>query len=283
MELKPFDMAWLGKRTSVYALITPDIARQLLERNTLNRNKKSLKIQQYSHDMAAGQWHPDSSDLRFDNAGRLMDGQNRLYACIAADVPFATFVRTGLDPEAMPHIDTGASRSAGDVFKMHGVSDYNNVAAAVSLRAKYDSIVADGETIIERRVPLTRQEALDWLAQHPMVEKFSNIANSVYQVAPGVQRSVWIAGFSAAAEVDEELARRTAGQFIAGDLVGPLGALMRYAAGTQTPKQQERAVKLKNAGLRHFTAFVKVWNAIRTGERLDRIVIRDDEPAVPVR
>jgi hypothetical protein len=68
---------------------------------------------------------------------------------------------------------------------------------------------------------------------------------------------VWLAGLSMAAEVDEETARRFAAEFIAGEAYAPVLALMRYAMSTQTPKQQERAVKLKNAGMRHLTAFTQ--------------------------
>jgi hypothetical protein len=56
---------------------------------------------------------------------------------------------------------------------------------------------------------------------------------------------------------------------------------MRYAMSTQTPKQQERAVKLKNAGMRHLTAFIKAWVAYSQDQPLDRITIRDNEKVIP--
>lgn len=280
-ELKPFDVNWLSKRGNFYALITPDVAAELIGRNENNRSKKLLKVDQYAKDMRAGKWHPDASDIKFDVNGKLLDGQNRLLACIQADVPFPTLVRTGLDAEAQPHMDTGATRTIGDVFKMHKVPDFNNVAAAVSLRSRYESLVASGDSILERRLPLTRQESLDYLAEHPMIEKVIPLAYATYPVAPGIQRSVWLAGYSTFAEIDEPAARHMAAQFIAGDMEQQqLLALMRYAMRTQTPKQQERAVKLKNAGLRHLFAMVVTWNAIRAGEPLSRINVRDDEPAV---
>lgn len=282
IPLKPFNVDMLDKTANVYVLITPTQAAELMTLNTRNRRIKPLKIAQYAKDMANGNWHPQASSLAFSNEKVMLDGQNRLLACIQADVPFGTLLRTGLDPEAQTHMDSGAVRTMGDVFKMHGVSDFNNVAAACSLRTRYESIVEAGQTILEKRLPLTRQEALDYLAKHPQIEKFTTMSNSIYQVAPGIQRSVWIAGLSSAAESNEDLTRKVAAAFIAGDVSSypPLVALMRYAMSTQTPKQQERAVKLKNAGLRHLTAVALTWGAIRDGAKLDKIVIRDDEKPV---
>jgi hypothetical protein len=253
-------------------------------RNANNRRIKQLKIDQYARDMAAGKWNPDSSDISFDVDGKLANGQNRLLACIQADVPFPTLVRTGIDPAAVDNMDAGAVRTFGDVLKMHAAADPNNAAAAISLRARYESIAEQGGTLIERRLPLTRQEVIDYLTAHPQIEKMLTVAKSMYQTAPSIQRSVWVAGMSMAAEHDEDDARRFAGAFLAGDTKGagdPIMALMRYAMSLQTPAQQTRAVKLKNAGLRHLLAFVTAWNAWRADETLDSIKIRDNERVVP--
>lgn len=283
-DLRPFDDSWLAKRGNFYALITPGKAAELLQRNTNNRRIKQLRIDQYARDMAAGKWHPDASDIKFDWDGVLRDGQNRLLACVQADVPFPTLVRTGLDPEAQTNMDVGAVRSYADVFKMHAAADPNNAAAAVSLRGRYETLATDGLTIMERRLPFTRQEALDYLTEHPEIEKMITVSRSMYQAAPAIQRSVWLAGMSMASERDDDDARRFAGSFMSGNTGGPgdpILALMRYAMSLQTPAQQTRSVKLKNAGLRHLLAFVTAWNAHRTGEPLATIKIRDNEKVIP--
>lgn len=285
-DLKPFDMKWLDKRGNFYAIITPDVAGDLIQRNEHNRRIKPLKIDQYARDMADGKWNPDSSDIKFswDEPARLLDGQNRLLACIQADVPFPTLVRTGLDPAAQDNMDAGANRTFGDVLKMHAAADPNNVAAAISLRARYESLAEEGGTIIERRLPLTRRQVVEYLTEHPQLEKMITVSRSMYQTAPSIQRSVWLAGMSMAAEMSEDDARRFAGAFLSGESGGtgdPIIGLMRYAMSLQTPSQQTRGAKLKNAGLRHLVAFVKAWNAWRADEKVDRIVVRDQELVVP--
>lgn len=284
-ELKPFRMEWLDKRGNFYSLITPEMAVDLLALNSHNRTKKPTKINQYAKDMAAGKWHPDASDLKFSEDKILLDGQNRLVACIQADVPFGTLVRTGLDPNAQPHMDTGSLRTLADVFKMSGVSDPNNVAAAISLRTRYESIVESGQTIIEKRLPLTRQEALDYLTEHPQAEKLTGLASSMQRVAPGIQRSVFLAALSMFAEQDEPLARQVASKFIAGDIQGtgdPLLALTRFAASVMTPAEQKLGHKRTNAGIRNLTALVKTWNAVAQGAKMDKLVVREDEKPEPI-
>jgi hypothetical protein len=283
-DLRPFDVKWLDRRGNFPAIITPDQAAELMARNVNNRRIKQNKIDQYAQDMAAGKWNPDSSDISFDWFGNLANGQNRLLACIQADVPFGTLVRTGIDPAAVDNMDAGATRTFGDVLKMHAAADPNNVAAAISLRARYESIAEEGGTIIERRLPMTRRQVVEYLTEHPQLEKMISVARNMYQTAPSIQRSVWLAGMSMASEIAEDDARRFAGAFLAGESSGtgdPLLALMRYAMALQTPAQQARGVKLKNAGIRHLTAFVTAWNAWRSDEKLDRIQIRDNEKVVP--
>lgn len=276
LNLKPFDDQWLTRRGNYYALIAPDKAAELMARNENNRAIKQLKIDQYARDMADGAWNPDASDIKFDKDGKLLDGQNRLLACIQADVPFPTFVRTGLDPEAFNFIDTGAVRTTGDVFKRAGVGDYHVVASAVSLRARYESILATGHSIIERRLPLTRHQALGYLSEHPQLEKLAQLGRSMNAQAPGIQRAVWVAGLSMFAEKDEDAARRFAAQFLAEEPVPQLIALMRYAMTTSPSAVQARQMKYKNAGLRHLTAVVSTWNAVRRGEDLPRLTIKED-------
>lgn len=284
-DLKPFDTKWLEKRVNVYALITPDQAAELMTRNVNNRRIKQTKIDQYAADMADGKWNPDSSDISFTEDGALANGQNRLLACIQADVPFGTLVRTGIDASAIDNMDAGANRTFGDVLKMHAAADPNNVAAAISLRARYESTVERGGTVLDRRLALTRRQGVEYLGAHPQLEKMITVARSMYGVAPSIQRSVWLAGMSMAAEVDEDDARRFAGAFMAGESTGtgdPILALMRYAMALQTPTQQTRGAKLRNPGIRHLLAFVTAWNAWRAGEKLDGIKIRENDKVTAI-
>jgi predicted protein tyrosine phosphatase len=282
-ELRPWDDAWLDKRVNIYALITPDVAARLLAvTNTGNRRIKRAKIADYVRDMAAGKWTPESASLKWSWDKVLLDGQNRLLAAVEADVPFGSLVQTGLDPESQSNMDSGAPRTVADVYRLHGLqADPNNVAAAASLRYRYDDMLATGNPVrIIARKPLTRAEALDFIDAHPHLGTMVPLARSLYDSAPGIARSVWLAGIATAAEVDETEARRFAADFMAGNPEPGIVALLRYAAQTMTPKQQSFGYKLKNPGVRHLSAFARAWNAWRKQEELSSIRIRDDDRAV---
>lgn len=284
-DLKSFDEKWLDRRGNFYALITPDQAADLIAtRNTHNRRTKRLNITKYARDMAAGHWDPDASDIKFDRDGNLLDGQNRLLACIEADVPFPTLVRTGLNPAAQAHMDTGTTRTVADVYRLHGITaDPNNVAAAASLRARYDDMLESGNPVrVVPRKALTRAEALDFIDEHPKLGEMVALARSMYDSAPGIQRSVWLAGIATAAEIDEVEARRFAADFMAGNPEPGITALLRYVAQTLTPAQQARGYKMKNPGVRHLLAFALAWNAWRKQDvDMRQIKIRDEDKAVP--
>lgn len=287
-DLKPFRDDWLTKRGNFYALITPDQAAELLARNTNNRRIKKRKIDMYSRDMASGKWSADASDIKFADDGTLLDGQNRLLACVQADVPFPTLVRTGLEPAARDHVDTGAARTTGDAFRMHQVTDQYNVAAAVSLRNRWDALVEQGLPVSRgyNAVPaMTHQEALDYLAEHPMLEKMRGAGQAVHSgIAPGIPRSVWIAFMSMVGEADESHARRFATMLITGESSGtgdPLLALTRYLAQAQAPKIAGN--RDRNSAMRHLLAAVKTWNAWRADSTLDRVSIREDEKVEAVK
>jgi len=70
--------------------VTPGMAKQWLT-NALPMQLSERQINDYAHLMRTGQWTIHAgSPIRFDNSGRLVDGQHRLHACILADTNFNT-------------------------------------------------------------------------------------------------------------------------------------------------------------------------------------------------
>jgi hypothetical protein len=113
--------------------ITPTMARKFLERNRENnRRPKTAKVSAYARDMVAGRWLLTGEAIKFDTDGFLMDGQNRLLAVIEAGKSARFSVVYDLDPQAMSVMDTGASRSFGDVLAVaYGTPDKYQVSSIV--------------------------------------------------------------------------------------------------------------------------------------------------------
>lgn len=281
---KPAIRAWddklLKSRGHYIIAVTPDIARSMLERNTLNRQPKKLSIPKYARDMAAGAWNPDSSDLRFSNKGDLMDGQNRLLACLIANVSFTTGVLTGLDPDARDHVDTGVKRTSSDMLRMHGVTAYPAaISAAATLWMRYQDRVenyagkrlanASGGGNSGVQISPTHKEILAFLEAHPLLEKYASMAESLRsQALPAIPPSVTLAFMGMAAEKDEAEAVRFADRLITGQYGSaddPLIALVQYAARIRVAGKTGGGHRGRIAQDSHLQALSRVWNASRGG------------------
>lgn len=62
--------------------ITPELARQLLSNNKINRKIKPTIVERYAEQMEAGEWKFTGDTIKVDGEGMLLDGQHRLLAII---------------------------------------------------------------------------------------------------------------------------------------------------------------------------------------------------------
>ena len=109
--------------------VTPEMASEWLKLNLRNRPLKDRKIAEYARDMAAGRFVFNGEAIKIADNGLVLDGQNRLHACIRAGIGFETLVITGLAEYTQATMDSGARRSAGDQLAIDGVAYSRNLAA----------------------------------------------------------------------------------------------------------------------------------------------------------
>lgn len=98
--------------------MTPQLAAQMLAKNTGNREIRQATVKSYAADMQAGQWRTTHQAIAVDETGRLVDGQHRLNAVIAANwsgtMLLATYDSTE-ETMQLP-VDRGLRRSLYDVL-----------------------------------------------------------------------------------------------------------------------------------------------------------------------
>lgn len=112
--------------------ITPEVALAILtDLNKGNRTKKPEEIRRYANDMKDGRWAMTGESIKFGTDGLLKDGQNRLSACVQANVSFATHIVFGIDPNVFANIDRGKNRNPADVFYIAGIKYPADTSAAV--------------------------------------------------------------------------------------------------------------------------------------------------------
>jgi hypothetical protein len=137
---------------------------KLLERNKHNRGRVRGRIAQYAVDLLNGDWQVNGEAIKIDLNGQILDGQHRLLAIIEADTPMRTVLITGLDPRSQETMDQGRSRSIGDVLKLRGEPDQNNLAAAARIVCIYER---DQRTFTAGLAPPTIGQILRTLDRHP--------------------------------------------------------------------------------------------------------------------
>lgn len=113
-------------------LITPEMAKKMLEKNINNRRLSPKKFMHYAHQMKKGQWKLTGQGISFDKNNNLIDGQNRLNAIIQAGVSVEMLCIYDLDIDAFEVYDTGKTRNASDVLYISGVKNDRAIASGIS-------------------------------------------------------------------------------------------------------------------------------------------------------
>ena len=107
-------------------IITPETALAMLETNVNNREMKREPLVEA---IKSGEWCLNGETIVFADDGTLLDGQNRLYACVVANIPIVSIVVRGIAKSAQVTMDSGVKRQVADYLKMLGYKDPNVVAA----------------------------------------------------------------------------------------------------------------------------------------------------------
>lgn len=103
--------------------ITPEIARKYVELNISNNRKLSPTNQSRLDNGMSNHWIVNGDAIRFNEYGKLIDGNHRLNTCIKTGVSFETLVVRNLDKRALDTIDTGKSRNSVDIFKINEIEN----------------------------------------------------------------------------------------------------------------------------------------------------------------
>lgn len=142
--------------------ITPERAQELLEHNTVNRPLKDAAVKRYAKDMKEGRWEINGEAIMVSEEGTLLNGQNRLHACVEAGVPFTSLFVSGLNGNSLDTIDVGVPRSLADQLHWRGVTHASEMAAACKWLYRYDTMVEKGFRQLGPNAAPPRHEWLDY-------------------------------------------------------------------------------------------------------------------------
>lgn len=145
--------------------ITPELAKEFLTKNAVNRRVRPDIVERLSKIILNGEWQVNADTFRFDWNGNMIDGQHRALAILATGVTVKSYVATGLAPESQETIDMGIKRTLSDILHLRGEKNTNQLAATISLLFRWDQTVIFNNA---RNNP-TPGQALAFLEKHPEI------------------------------------------------------------------------------------------------------------------
>ena len=131
--------------------ITPEIAKEYLKKNSVNRTLNPKRAAQYAEDMKSNNWQLNGEAIGFYDDGSLSNGQHRLTAIIIANRPVLCTVIRNI-PRSSSVQDRGRARDVVDAFLLEGmdssIANTGIVAIAklhVTMQQLGNSNVPDGK------------------------------------------------------------------------------------------------------------------------------------------
>jgi hypothetical protein len=94
--------------------VTPELAQQWLEANQDNRPIRATHMRTLAREMTEQRWRVTHQGIAFSDHGRLIDGQHRLQAIVASDVPAMLMVFVDMPDGMFGALDRGARRKHAD-------------------------------------------------------------------------------------------------------------------------------------------------------------------------
>lgn len=131
----------LASDQSCYRIVTmtPAQARSLLDRPRPHAKRQDRTVRAYSSSMRADRWVLNGMPIIISNRGILLDGLQRLHACVDVNRSFETFLADQIDHNADHTIDQQRRRSFAGVLQARNVPQAHALQGALIKLMRIDS------------------------------------------------------------------------------------------------------------------------------------------------
>jgi hypothetical protein len=118
--------------------VTPEMAPDLLAKKRPAARRNPTAVASYAQAMRNGEWVLNGMPVILSRNGVLLDGVQRLYACIEARTPFVTVLAEGVPDDTVHTIDQQRRRSFTGVLETRGVHRPAAVAGMLAKLIRYE-------------------------------------------------------------------------------------------------------------------------------------------------
>lgn len=222
--------------------ITPTLATEYLKRNIdSNRPLNKAHIEKLAADIREGRWQLLPHGIVFDTNNRLIDGQHRLHAIVAANKAVPMVIAHDAKPKTLDAIDTGAMRGIHDLATITGRIDGTNAIRYAS-RARVVRVIQTGSPAAFSsrgfslatfdEVMATYRDSMDWSASNYSAPT-ANSGTIVRRFRSAlVMGALVVAHHKSPGPVEKFAAKADSGIGLTGD--DPAYALRKYLDTTDT-------------------------------------------------
>jgi hypothetical protein len=146
--------------------VTPLLAQKYLEVNTSNRRVREQTVYRYAKDMANGRWKEDTGEpIKVSRSGIILDGQHRLLAVVKSKSTIPFHFAKNIKDSVFDVLDTGAGRSASDIFEISGIKGSNRLP---SIMVTYNQLMEGRLTDSHKAARSTNAMLLTQYEQNPI-------------------------------------------------------------------------------------------------------------------
>lgn len=249
--------------------ITPQLAKIMLGENVNNRRIDRANVDLFARAMRNGEWKVNGEAIKFSRSGRLLDGQHRLLAVIASGRPLTTLVIRDLDDETQQTMDSGKTRTLGDVLGLRGEKSASQLATIA--RAVYLTDQLGAEAAAANDLKPTRGELIAFIERTPQLADLLAASRTFHSRSNGMlTHSMFSLLWWTLAHVDTEDANRFFTMLADGTNLeaGDPILLLRTQLLSQ-PHREGRSTR--SSRMRVAALTIKAWNKWRDGVRVRQL------------
>jgi len=267
-------------------LITPELAKEMLNKNGINRPLRDCIVNEYARLMKANLWQEKTGEtIKISSDGILLDGQHRLRAIIKANIDLPFLIAKDCDKEIFKVIDTGLRRSASDVLSIIGVDNSGKISAGIrkylTLKAKnFGSVGGLGKSTQSfgsqhKGLPTSNYEILSIYSNKPKYwDGACNNAKKWYRSSNLLSCSDYMGYFVFLSEINSDQAFEFFDKLSSGDNLSSKNSIKLL---------REKFIffrlssKLNLSGLAKSAYIFKAWNQFRKGNELKSLRWNNDD------
>lgn len=149
--------------------IFPERAQRLLEGNIDNRPVMKRHVKTLQQVIERNEFVFNGEPIIVSSSGRILDGQHRLMACVAAGMPIETLLVSGVSSNVFATIDQGKQRSCQSILQMSGEVRASRLASTLRFTwvfCKTGQVYDGGNQMAEAFTPTI---AMQFLENNPSI------------------------------------------------------------------------------------------------------------------